>query len=310
MPRQDRQNGLRLDVAGGSAENHEAKLVKEMLLMIFNIRPFNICAFNIRSGKKFIIALLFSCALACAGTAYAIDTDMTIRVKAKGGTFIGNEMGGAHVVIRRRHTGDILFDGITTGGAGDAEQIMDTGNARDALLAGEGDARLEFSLDLIEPTPVTISVTGPRGQAQSAVTATADYLLIPGKDYSDHNGIVIELPGLSVDVINPPVAHRTPYDEQSPVAVAANVVTLSGDNIEPGGLWPPERFEVEAHIYRDTTFITTVPLQYGNIPSQYIANMRLPRDGAYTVFVTAYDRLTKEAGVDTTTFVLEEATGE
>jgi hypothetical protein len=49
-----------------------------------------------------------------------IPTRITVRVIARDGKFLGDDLGGALVTIRDLHTGDLLASGRTQGGSGPA----------------------------------------------------------------------------------------------------------------------------------------------------------------------------------------------
>ncbi len=238
------------------------------------------------------------------------ETNFVITVKAQDAKFIGTAAGGAHIIIRDRRTGDILADGVTFGDTGDTAHIMAETIARDTVLRSENSARLEFSLELWEPTPVTIEATAPLGQPQSLVTVTQDMLIIPGKDYAGGNGIMLEMPGFAVDVLAPAPNSRFPHDPDTPVTVETNVMKLCGCLVAADTPWDPERYEVEAHIYRDSRYITSFAMSYAEEPGLYVANINVPLPGTYRVAVTAFDPVTKEAGTDSTTIILEELTEE
>lgn len=248
--------------------------------------------------------LFFMGIFAVSAPARAVDTDLTISVLAHDGTFIGSAAGGVSIIIRDKRTGDIIANGTTAGTSGDQKTLMSGTRARDALLTTDDSARLELTLDLLEPVPVTISATGPLAQPQSMVTASFDTVLIPGKDYTSGNGILIELPGLSVDVLNPPVNTSIPFDPNTPVTVVANVMKLCPCLIAADSPWPPERYEVQLHVYKDLRYITAAPMQYAGSPGQFIANLKLPQPGGYKFLVTAFDSKTKEVGMDATTVTL------
>ncbi len=233
------------------------------------------------------------------------ETNFVITVKARDAKFIGTAAGGAQIVIRNRLTGDILATGITYGETGDTALIMGEDRARDTVLATKSSAKWSFSLEFWEPTPVTITATAPLGQAQSMVTVSEDMILIPGKDYTSGNGIMLEVPGFSVDVISPTPNHKFKHDPNVPITVEANVMKLCGCLIEEGSPWAPERYEVEAHVYLDGRYITSINIPYANEPGMYGTNLKLPLPGSYRIHVTAFDPITKEAGMDTTTVILE-----
>lgn len=253
-----------------------------------------------------VLGLLLTASLPALAQYNKEDVDFKITVRAHDGQFIGTSMGGAHVVIRDRRNGDILIDGITYGGTGDRKTIMEDGHKRDAVLVGDDTANMQFSLALFEPTPVTISVTAPVAQAQSAVTVSADYTLIPGKDYTTGNGILIDVPGFVVDVTNPPIASHMKLDADKAIPVEADIAKLCGCKIDDQTPWPPERYEVDAHIYKDTTFITSVKMNHGDQPGKYMANLKMPVAGTYRIIVSAFDPQTKEGGTDSTTITIEQ----
>ncbi|MCB9990767.1 MAG: hypothetical protein H6867_05240 [Rhodospirillales bacterium] len=238
--------------------------------------------------------------------AHAIDTDFVVTVKARDAKFIGTAVGGAHVIIRDRRTGDIIANGTTAGSTGDTKLLMAETQPRDAALVTDGSARFSFSLNMFEPIPATISATAPLGQQQSLVTVSEDILLLPGKDYTSGNGIMLDMPGFAVDVVSPLPNQKFKHNPDVPVTIEANIMKLCGCHIAKDSPWPPERYDVEALVYRDTMLITSVKLPYSGEPGIYALNLNIPVHGTYRLMVTAFDKQTKEAGMDTTTIVLEE----
>lgn len=142
-----------------------------------------------------------------ANVAAAVETRVLIRAKTKDAKFLGTSMGGALVVIRRADTGEVLATGQTSGGTGDTKRIMLEPRLRGVPLADAATAAFEATLDLAEPTFVTVEVTGPMGQRQSAAKATVQSWLIPGKHVAG-DGIMVEIPGFAVNIVAPR-AHET-----------------------------------------------------------------------------------------------------
>ena len=73
------------------------------------------------------IISIMAAGLICAAwtqTAKAEPTDIIIRVLAKDAKFIGMETGGAKVILRDADTGEILAQGVTSGGTGNTPKIM------------------------------------------------------------------------------------------------------------------------------------------------------------------------------------------
>ena len=48
----------------------------------------------------------------------ALETRLTVRVQARGGKFLGDDIGGAVVTIRDAQTGELFATGTTAGGSG------------------------------------------------------------------------------------------------------------------------------------------------------------------------------------------------
>ena len=258
--------------------------------------------------RAFIFSVFLFAAALCSFSlqAYATETNFVVTVKARDAKFIGTAAGGARVTIRDRNTGDVIATGVTYGGTGDSGLLMADSQPRDAVLVTEDSAQFQFSLDFWEPTPVTISATAPLGQMQSVVTVSEDMLILPGKDYTSGNGIMLDLPGFAVDVTSPMPNHKFKHNPNVPVTIEANIMKLCGCHIAADSPWPPERYDVEALVYKDTLFITAVKLPYSGEAGIYSVNMNIPLPGTYRILVTAFDPQTKEAGMDATTIVLEE----
>jgi hypothetical protein len=253
--------------------------------------------------KKFILALALMPIMTFP--AHADDTNISIAVKSKDALFVGEAVGGAYIIVRNRLNGDILAEGRTTGGSGDRAKIMAETTARDAVQFDDQSAHFSFSLDLYEPTPVTIEAAGPNAQEQARVEASTDYLIIPGKDYSKGNGIIVELPGFIVDVTSPPVNHKAKFNADTAIPLQANIAKLCGCHIGKDSPWPPERYDVEAGIYRGDLFMAKVKMEKTDQPGIYGTNMKFQEAGTYRLVVTAFDPHTMEGGMDSTTITLE-----
>lgn len=252
------------------------------------------------------IAVLLLSAAAHAQTQQEpiVETNFVVTVKAKDAKFVGTAVGGAMIVIRDRRSGDILIQGRTLGGTGDTKKIMEQGWVRDAVAVDDKTAKFQFTLELTEPVPVTISATGPLDQHQATATVSQDMILIPAKDYTTGNGIMLELPGIAVDVTEPAVNSRLKLDPKNPVKLTANVQKMCGCPVTAGTPWNPERYDVEVRIYKDDLYIMSAALAYAGTPGVYSQNVSIPVPGIYRLVVTAFDRVTKEAGMDGTSFTL------
>lgn len=232
------------------------------------------------------------------------ETDFKITVRARDAKFVGSSVGGARVTVTDKRTGDIIAAGVTHGGTGGSDKLMAKSVDRDAILVDDDTASLQFSLELIEPTPVTVAATGPLIQGQSLASVSEDMILIPGKDYTAGNGIMLELPGMAVDVLSPPPNMKTKFDAEQPVVLMANIMKMCGCRVEEGSPWPPERYEVEVAIYKDALLVTSARMEYAKEPGLFQRKLKFPAPGTYVLTVTAFDPVTKEAGVDSTSITL------
>ncbi|MFO8028034.1 MAG: hypothetical protein R6U56_10250 [Opitutales bacterium] len=234
----------------------------------------------------------------------ARPTPVSVSVLSNDGKFVGSSLGGMQVTIRDTLSNEILATGKTRGSTGDTELIMKETRERDKVLRTEGSARFDASLDLDRPTRVRIEASGPLAQLQSSATVSETRILIPGKDYSQGNGILIHLPGMVVDVLSPPAHLKTAAGTS--LEIVANVTKMCGCPVGETTPWPVERYEVEALLYEaGGELIRTIPLKYAGEHSRFVAKVTAEELGAYEVIVTAFDPKTKDSGADSTTFILE-----
>ncbi len=172
--------------------------------------------------------LLFTTALLIllAGISWAVPTTVTVRAKSKDAKFIGSSMGGALVVIRDAETGDILAQGLTTGGTGDTQKIMVDPVKRGIPVSDMSTAKYEATLDINEPKFVTIEVSGPMGHKQSVAKSTTQIWILPGRNI-EGDGVMVEIPGFSVGLLAPQ-PHETfkLSDSGITVPVRANIVMM------------------------------------------------------------------------------------
>ena len=251
-------------------------------------------------------ALLTSVAVLCLSmSAMAqVETPMTVRVMAKDAKFIGTSMGGAHVVIRDKMTGDIIANGVTHGGTGDTQKIMASSRARDAVLADDDSAKFDVYIDLAHPMPVTISATGPMMAQGSAVTTSTDMILIPGKDYSAGNGILLELPGFAIDITAPIAGQTATHDPEKIIDITANIAKLCGCAVGTDTAWDPSRYDIEMALYKESAPAGTIKMKPGKNAGEFVAKARMPEPGTYQIYVTAFDPMTKEGGMASSSIVL------
>ena len=136
-------------------------------------------------------------------SAEKILTKVVVRVVARDAQVIGSGVGGALVRIKNLETGQILAEGKQEGGTGSTDRIMVQPHRRGETIYGtSGAASFQTEILLDRPTQVEIYAEAPLAYPQSLQKGSKTLLLIPGKDILGE-GVIIELNGLIVNIINP-----------------------------------------------------------------------------------------------------------
>jgi len=136
-------------------------------------------------------------------SAEKISTKVTVRVVAKDSKVIGSGVGGAWVRIKNFETGEILAQGKQEGGTGDTDRIMVTPRRRGEIVYGTpGAAFFQAEIPLERPTQIEIYTEAPLAYPQSIQKGSKTLTLIPGKHILGE-GVIIELDGLIVNIVNP-----------------------------------------------------------------------------------------------------------
>ena len=243
-----------------------------------------------------------------------ISTKVCVRVIARDGKFLGDDVGGASVIIRDAHTGQLLAQGTTSGSSG----LDGPGGVMCASLRhGEPIPTTDASsytaeLKLDRPRRIEITAHGPLGIPESANTVTATQWVYPGKDIVEGDGFLLEVPGLIVQIVSPTKNYRT----HSALPIQAHVAMMCGCPIDyknsesmmicpelPAGQqpWLPNEFEVSAVICGANGATTTIPLQFAetaDTPGQFTGVWDQPLPGTYEITVYAYQKATGNTGVD------------
>lgn len=245
------------------------------------------------------IALLFMCA-----HVFATETKLMVRVKAKDAKFVGSSIGGAHVIVRNSINGQILAEGTTQGSTGNTDLIMKTAKERFGQIAEESTAGFLATLDIDDPTFVTIEVISPITKRNAQVHATTELWMLPGKDILG-DGVVVEIPGFVIDILQPNTHQYIPLAslQEKGLAIKANIVMMCGCPIEEGGLWDSKMMEVTAHLKKDGKLVMELPLKN---PSRNLfeGTVAISEAGTYEIIVTAYNATTGNTGVDKVNYVI------
>src|SRR4051812_6236156 len=97
-----------------------------------------------------------------------IPTTITVRVIAKGGKFLGDDIGGAQVTIRDAQTGELLASSTTQGGSGNTAEIMRTCRERAEPIPTDKASAFTTTIPLDQPRPIEVTAYGPLAGLQSA----------------------------------------------------------------------------------------------------------------------------------------------
>jgi hypothetical protein len=116
---------------------------------------------------------------------------------------VGSGVGGAFVRIKNLETGEILAQGKQEGGTGETDRIMVQPHKRGEVLFGTPDAAF-YQTDILldKPTQVEIYAEAPLAYPHALQKGSKTITLIPGK-HIQGEGLIIELNGLIVNILNP-----------------------------------------------------------------------------------------------------------
>ena len=248
-----------------------------------------------------------------------IPTQIDVRVIAKDGKYLGDDIGGALVTIHDVHTGELLARGTTSGGSGQ-QDLMDISLTRSEVLPVDGASVFTTSLDLDEPSLIRVTAYGPLAAQQSANTVSLTQWVYPGKHITggaEGGGFLLEVPGLVVQILNPPT-HYLPKSAPQHIEIRANVTMMCGCPIGKGyPPWDPDQFDVMAVIRQGEYSSIELPLRYDEdaphgIPSQFINKWRVPKNETeqaeiYQITVSAFQQKTGNTGVDKATVIIPPA---
>lgn len=245
------------------------------------------------------------------------STTLLIRVQANGGKFLGDEIGGASITVRSSLTGEILASETTRGNSGTlnckygetaSRQAIVTPGTTPKILWLEPDSSSSASsnvlaeFDLAAPTLLEISAFGPLAGLQTARRVTATQWGYPGEELNQDPGFVISMPGLVVQVLEPPT--NTTYTVGTQVPLTANVTMMCGCQITESGIWISSDFDVTARIgIVGSTETKDVPLLFASIvPSLFNGHYEAKKAGYYQASISAVQRSTGNTGTGVVTF--------
>lgn len=249
------------------------------------------------------VILFFALSLICLNV-FATETKIMVRAKAKDAKFVGSSIGGAYVIIRNAVNGQILAEGTTQGSTGNTDVIMKNPKERYTQLSDDKTAGFLAILDIDEPTFVRIEMISPINKRNAQVHASTELWVIPGKDILG-DGIVLEIPGFVIDILNPNTHQYIPIAslKETGLDIKANIVMMCGCPIEKEGLWDSNLMEVKAIFKKDGKTIEELVLTN---PSRNLfeGNFKVEEAGAYELTIYAYNATTGNTGVERINYVI------
>ncbi len=234
--------------------------------------------------------------------ARAVETRVTVRVRAHDAKFIGTGVGGVQVVVRNADTGRLLASGRIEGGTGNTKTLMKTPITRGQRLSDGSAAAYVATLDIDEPTRIEVVARGPLAAGSNVQTAARTLWVLPGQDVAG-DGVLLELQGFLVYPVSP--APHQFFRTGDEVTIEAHVAMMCGCPIKPGGLWDADKYAVKALVQKDGKQVAELDLAYAGATSRFKTTYRPEGPGSYKVLVTAADPSANNFGVGVTSFVVK-----
>lgn len=226
------------------------------------------------------------------------NTKVMVRAKAKDAKFIGSSIGGAQVILRDAHSGEVLAKGLTTGETGNTKALMNEAIARRQVLSEESTAGFLAELKIAVPTLVDIEVVAPFTQRQAAIKSTTQLWVFPGKHILG-DGIVLEVPGFVVNILQPQT-HEVINSQGNTfkMDVKANIVMMCGCPTSPEGIWNSYDYEISLIILKDGKELKREKMRYANKTSTYQWRGDFTEKGMFELQVWVIDAKTGNTGLD------------
>lgn len=284
-------------------------IIKTYLSLPVNLRPFKIILHlpqNIHMTNQ-----------------ASIISQLAVRVIAKGGKFLGDDISGATVTVRHAQTGELLASGQTKGGSGDLWNIMINPHTRTEPIPDTGAsiflATIKSSTNT--PIPLLITATGPGAGLQSTATTSTTQWIMPGVANGNNTitySCLLELPGLIVQVMEPATHLNITQALPQTVSFTINVAMMCGcpidNNIDTDTYknkkytfpnpWPVDDFVVGCYIICNEKQVAHFLLNFdkANAPGRYTGQWQMQTPGFYTGHVYAYQKSTGNTGIGTISF--------
>jgi hypothetical protein len=239
-------------------------------------------------------------------------TQLQVRVQARGGKYLGDDIGGAWVTVRDSQTGELLAEGATTGDSGQLVSDYVPGASQRPIITPGPEPTISWLVPqsttacfqaefrLHHPTLLKIAVFGALGGLQTAHRAVVTQWALPGDELTAS----IEIAGLILQVMEPSTHLELP-SAGSTVPLQAKVAMMCGCPIGEGMPWVPADFDVSAQIrVAGSNEVTQVPLAFagGTVPGIFEGTYTVTQQGFYSATIQAIQRSTGNTGAGEVTF--------
>ena len=238
-----------------------------------------------------------------------MNTSILIRVQARGGKFLGPDIGFSTVTVRNAQTGQVLQSGAagTTGNdSGNLSQTVSNNASSGVVLTYPGPqvwyltsnpgktAFFRANFDIANPTLIEISA-----QARGIMSSGLMWIE-PGSQLLTEPGYIVTMPGLAVDIIAVKAANGA-------FAVSTKVTMMCGCPIndqqtDPKGpiQWPSSEFEVWGELRLNGVAVTkSAPFTLQQTSIYGGAVPWPPSKGDYELAVIAIQKSESNVGIAT-----------
>lgn len=249
----------------------------------------------------FLIILLFS-----SIASFATETKIIVRAIGKDAKFVGSSLGGAYVIIRNTTNNRILAEGKTSGSTGNTDLIMKVPKERGNSISDEQAAKFLATIDIDEPTFISIEVISPFNNKQAQIMVRTELWLIPGKDILG-DGIILEITGFIIDILKPRTHQYISLSsiKNKPFEIKANIVMMCGCTINKGGVWDSDEIEVKGILKKNGESFKVIDMSLTEI-NLFEGNINLNSAGNYELILYAYNSKSGNTGVDKVNYVIYE----
>src|SRR5882724_1547015 len=232
-------------------------------------------------------------------------TSILVRAQARGGKFLGPDIGYSYITVRDVASGRLLAQSIAAGDSGQLGPTLGPNVSSGVVLtkpltpnwlsatSGTPSPTAGFlaTFDLEMPALIEISATStPNGIPNQHMTTTRMWIY-PGAQLTTEPGLILEVPGLNILILAPSPAEPPP--KETTISITAWVTMMCGCKIADGTAWPTSEFQVNASLVAsDGTVISTAPLAIEinkglQVPSVYTGSLPYPpSSGEYQLIVS------------------------